>query len=244
MTSRCYAFFQILLSIFFPSVHLCNQVASPSPYLCSRKDKPIKQSKIMFWNTISGIYDFVENTFNGKVNSDIAQYVANQVDGNDNVLECACGTGMFSVKIARRCKNLTATDFADKMLRQARKKCNDLSNVVVEKADITNLRYDDESFDKVVAANVIHLLDDPAAAMQELLRVCKKGGVVIIPTYINESTKSASAAAKFFNVLGANFKREFNFATYQEFFKAMGYDVSEYYTAEGRMPCCAAVIRK
>ena len=198
----------------------------------------------MFWNRISGIYDFVENTFNGKVNRDIAQYVANQIDVNDNVLECACGTGMFSLPIARRCKRLTATDFADKMLRQARKKCKDLPNVLFELADITSLNYDDESFDKVVAANVIHLLDNPAAAMSELMRVCKKGGVVIIPTYINESTKSASAAAKFFNLLGANFKREFCRESYQEFFKNMGYNVSEYYVADGRMPCCAAVIRK
>lgn len=198
----------------------------------------------MFWNTISGIYDFVENTFNGKVNRDIAQYVANLMTEDDNVLECACGTGMFSLPIARRCKSLTATDFADKMLRQARKKCKDLPNVLFELADITRLNYDDESFDKVVAANVIHLLDNPAAAMSELMRVCKKGGVVIIPTYINESTKSASAAAKFFNILGANFKHEFSAATYQEFFKEMGYDVNEYYTAQGRMPCCAAVIRK
>jgi len=198
----------------------------------------------MFWNRISGIYDFVENTFNGKVNKDIAQYVANLIDANDNVLECACGTGMFSLPIAKRCKRLTATDFADKMLRQARKKCKDLPNVLFELADITRLNYDDESFDKVVAANVIHLLDNPAAAMSELMRVCKKGGVVIIPTYINESTKSASAAAKFFNILGANFKHEFSAATYQEFFKEMGYDVNEYYTAQGRMPCCAAVIKK
>ena len=198
----------------------------------------------MFWNTISGIYDFVENTFNGKVNRDIAEYVANQIDANDNVLECACGTGMFSLPIAKCCKRLTATDFADKMLRQARKKCKDLPNVIFELADITRLNYEDETFDKVVAANVIHLLDNLAAAMSELMRVCKKGGVVIIPTYINESTKSASAAAKFFNLLGANFKHEFSAATYQEFFKEMGYDVNDYYTAQGRMPCCAAVIRK
>lgn len=186
----------------------------------------------------------MENTFNGKVNRDIAEYVANQIDANDNVLECACGTGMFSLPIAKRCKRLTATDFADKMLRQAQNKCKDLPNICFELADITRLNYKDESFDKVVAANVIHLLDNPAAAMSELMRVCKKGGVVIIPTYINESTKSASAAAKFFNMLGANFKHEFSAATYQEFFKEMGYDVNEYYTAQGRMPCCAAVIRK
>ena len=198
----------------------------------------------MFWNRISGIYDFVENTFNGKVNKDIVQYVANQIDADDNVLECACGTGMFSLPIARRCKSLTATDFADKMLRQAQNKCKDLPNIRFELADITRLNYNDECFDKVVAANVIHLLDNPSAAMSELMRVCKTGGLVIIPTYINESTKAASAAAKFFNILGANFKREFSAKTYQEFFKEMGYDVNEYYTAQGRMPCCAAIIRK
>jgi ubiquinone/menaquinone biosynthesis C-methylase UbiE len=198
----------------------------------------------MFWNRISGIYDFVENTFNGKVNKDIAQYVANLMTEDDNVLECACGTGMFSLPIARRCKSLTATDFADKMLRQAQNKCKDLPNVRFELADVTRLNYDDETFDKVVAANVIHLLDNPKAAMAELMRVCKTGGLVIIPTYINESTKAASAAAKFFNLLGANFKREFSFAKYQEFFKEMGYDVADYYTAQGRMPCCAAIIRK
>ena len=198
----------------------------------------------MFWNTISGIYDFVENTFNGKVNRDIAQYVANLMTEDDNVLECACGTGMFSLPIARRCKSLTATDFADKMLRQAQNKCKDLPNIIFELADITRLNYDDETFDKVVAANVIHLLDNPSAAMSELMRVCKTGGFVIIPTYINESTKAASAAAKFFNLLGANFKHEFSAASYQEFFKEMGYDVNEYYTAQGRMPCCAAIIRK
>ena len=198
----------------------------------------------MFWNTIAGVYDLVENTFNGKVNRDIVQYVANQMDGSDEVLECACGTGMFSLPVAKKCRRLTATDFADKMLRQARKKCKDFSNVVFEKADITNLRYGDECFDKVVAANVIHLLDDPAAAMSELMRVCKKGGAVIIPTYIIDDNRTSSTAAKFFNLLGANFKQEFTFAKYQDFFKAMGYDVAEYYTAEGRMPCCAAVIRK
>ena len=198
----------------------------------------------MFWNRISGIYDFVENTFNGKVNRDIAQYVSNLMTEDDNVLECACGTGMFSLPIARRCKQLTATDFADKMLRQAQNKCKDLPNIRFELADITKLNYNDESFDKVVAANVIHLLDNPSAAMSELMRVCKTGGFVIIPTYINESTKAASAAAKFFNLLGANFKHEFCRESYQNFFNEMGYNVSEYYVADGRMPCCAAIIRK
>ena len=198
----------------------------------------------MFWNKISGVYDFVENIFNGKVNKEITQYVASLTDGNDDVLECACGTGMFSLPIARRCRSLIATDFAVGMLAQAQKKCRHQPNVIFKKADITSLGYADESFDRIVAANVIHLLDDPRKAMDELWRVCRRGGVIIIPTYINKSNKGASLAAKVFNMLGAGFKHELDEESYHEFFKQMGYAVSEYHTADGRMPCCAAIIRK
>ncbi len=44
----------------------------------------------------------------------------------------------------------------------------------------------DESFDVVIAANVIHLLDDPYKALSELDRVCRPGGKLIIPTYVNK----------------------------------------------------------
>ena len=198
----------------------------------------------MFWNTFSLVYDFVENTFNGKVNRSIVNYVANLIDSNDNVLECACGTGIFSVKIAPCCKTLIATDFAEKMLRKARKKCKDFSNVKFANADITMLDYSDESFDKVLAANVIHIVEEPKMAMSELWRVCKPGGKIIIPTYITHNIKSANFSIKFFNFLGAGFQQMFNYESYKEFFNSMGYEVSNYYTASGRMPCCAAIIEK
>ena len=43
-------------------------------------------------------------------------------------------------------------------------------------ADITKLGYPDGRFDAVVAANVIHLLDEPLQALRELDRVCRPGG--------------------------------------------------------------------
>ena len=63
-----------------------------------------------------------------------------------------------------------------------------LDNVKVEKGNILHLNYADETFDKVIAANVIHLLEHPEIALGELLRVCKKGGEVIIPTYLVNHT--------------------------------------------------------
>ena len=192
----------------------------------------------MFWSRIAGIYDLIENVYNGKANRRTTDHVASLMDEGDRVLECACGTGMFSVKIAPRVKELTATDFADGMLKRTKRKCKRFENVTAENADITNLRFEDGTFDKAVAANVIHLLDDPAKAITELKRVVKPGGLIIIPTYIHFG---ASKAANLFNKAGAGFKRHFDENSYRKFFEEMGIENVSYHVCEGRMACDVAV---
>lgn len=95
--------------------------------------------------------------------------------------------------------------------------------VLIEYADITKLDYANESFDKVVAGNVIHLLDDPYTAIDELLRVCKHGGKVIIPTYINMSGGRQGFILKLLEKSGAGFKRQFDIESYRAFFEKAGY---------------------
>ena len=196
------------------------------------------EEALMFWSKISGVYDLVENIYNGKANERTTGYVASLMDKDDKVLESACGTGMFSVKIAPRVNALTATDFSDGMLKRAKKKCSKFSNVLIESGDITALKYEDNSFDKAVAANVIHLLDDPKKAIDELKRVVKPGGTIVIPTYINFKR---SVAADVFNKAGAGFKRHFDEDTYKEFFRELGIENVRYKVCEGRMSCDVAV---
>lgn len=99
-------------------------------------------------------------------------------------------------------------------------------------------------FDKVVAGNVIHLLPEPEKAMQELERVSRPGGSIIIPTYINMARGTGILAVKFIGLLGANFKRQFDLDSYKAFFADMGYEDVDYYVVDGRMPCAIAVIIK
>ncbi len=77
-----------------------------------------------------------------------------------------------------------------------------------------------------------------------LLTVVKPGGRIIIPTYINKTKKSSSLAVKFLTMLGADFKRQFDLASYKKFFEDKGYKNIEYTVAEGRMPCAIAIITK
>ncbi|MBP5450467.1 MAG: class I SAM-dependent methyltransferase, partial [Spirochaetales bacterium] len=162
----------------------------------------------MFWDKISPLYDLFENVYNRKVYNGTGEMVAELIESDDMVLECACGTGAISTYIAAKCKSLIATDFSDGMLKQASKKCRKYQNVTFQKADITKMDFADMSFDKVVAGNVIHLLPEPEKALNELERVVKSGGKIIIPTYINMSKGTGKAAVKFIKLLGANFKRQ------------------------------------
>lgn len=199
----------------------------------------------MFWDKAAGLYDVFEYLYNGKVNRQLVVSIAKMIKKRDRVLECACGTGMISKGIASNCYRLYATDFSDGMLRQTKKNLSQYPNVKILRADIMHLKAKSESFDKVVAGNVIHLLDHPEQALEELLRVCVKGGKVIIPTYVNnENAGNPGIFVKIIARLGAGFKCQFNYATYQEFFKNAGITNVEYSIVEGKMPCAIAVITK
>ena len=198
----------------------------------------------MFWDKVSPLYDMFEKVYNNKVFVGTGEKVAEFIEDGDEVLECACGTGAISIYIAPKCKSLIATDFSAGMLNQASKKCKAYDNVSFKKADITNIKCRDERFDKVVAGNVIHLLPEPEKALAELCRVVKPGGKIIIPTYINKSNDSAGVAVKVLELLGADFKKQFDIEAYKAFFAEKGFKNVEYHVVDGRMPCAIAVITK
>jgi ubiquinone/menaquinone biosynthesis C-methylase UbiE len=198
----------------------------------------------MFWDKMSSVYDLFENVYNHRVYSNTGKQVCSFIEPSDEVLECACGTGAITVAVADKCKRITATDFSEAMLKQAKKKCSKAENIVFKNADITNLEYADESFDKVVAGNVIHLLPEPDKAYEELKRVVKPGGKVIIPTYINKTSASAGLGVKFVELLGLRFAQQFDLESYRQFFENLGCKDVSYHVVDGRMPCAIAVITK
>lgn len=199
----------------------------------------------MFWDTIAWAYDIFANVINRKANRALCAAVEKFVFPADDVLECACGTGLLTGVIAPRCKSLVATDFSTKMLQRAARKYGKYRNVRFEQANILRLPYPDECFDTVVAANVLHLLDAPHQALHELDRVCKTGGKIILPTYMNQTDSGkTNGVSEIIGKAGADFKREFTLDTYKQFFSDAGYTDADYILCAGRIPCAVAVLRK
>ena len=213
----------------------------------------------MFWDRVAGVYDIYVNVLNRRTNRALCGIVERLIEPGNDVLECACGTGMLSEVIAKRCRHLTATDLSLKMLSRAEKNCAAYGNVTFRAEDIAELQHPDGSFDKAVAGNVIHLVDDPVKALSELDRVVKPDGTLIIPTYINPlgakyggkqdagedgTSQAASGGREHIKTDASIFKRSFNAETYRQFFIDRGYPDVTITIAEGLIPCAVAVMKK
>ena len=194
----------------------------------------------MFWDRVAPLYDAFENTVNRASYEGTALAVGQMIGPGDEVLECACGTGAISAAIAPVCARLVATDYSEGMLKQARKKLARFPHVVVEQADITDLHYADDSFDAVVAGNVIHLLPEPGDALKEIKRVVRPGGTIIVPTYVIPKKRAHTMFLRLISRFGVHFQEHFDPASYRAFFERMGCTGVTYRVVRGRIPCVIA----
>ena len=92
--------------------------------------------------------------------------------GCDAVLELGCGTGEFSRRLARRARRVVALDLSAEMIRVARSRSADWSNIDYVVGDMTALPLRGELFDCVVSLNTLHHVDTVRAlrAMRSSLR--------------------------------------------------------------------------
>lgn len=176
-----------------------------------------------FWDRVSGLYDLFEWS-NRKVNAAARTRVGELVPAGAKVLDCAAGTGEFSLAAAKRAASVLCTDQSEAMLARARKKAarQGFSNIGFAVRDLAALPDPDGSFDVVIAANVLHLLEKPEIAVRELWRVTAPGGLLILPTYLQGEAGSAyGSMIKIYQGVGFHYEHAFTPETYREFLKRL-----------------------
>ena len=95
------------------------------------------------------------------------------------VLDVATGTGHVALAAARRFCAVTAIDYVPALLRQARARASaEQLQVEFRDADAEELPWTGASFDYVLSAIGVMFTADHQRAADELLRVCRSGGVV------------------------------------------------------------------
>ncbi|EPS38077.1 hypothetical protein H072_8203 [Dactylellina haptotyla CBS 200.50] len=108
-------------------------------------------------------------------------YAAAQPSAAVAVLDAGCGPGTLTCDLAERLPNAQVTGIDYVLLDTAAPLAasKGLKNVTFQQADIFNLPFEDNSFDIIHLHQVLqHLPTPPIAAIKELLRVCKPGGII------------------------------------------------------------------
>ena len=199
-----------------------------------------------FWDRWAGLYDLVEWS-NRRVNDKAAARVGALVPAGARVLDCAAGTGQFSLAAAKRAGSVLCTDQSEAMLNQARKKAAKagLANISFARRDVTALPDPDGSFDAVIAANVLHLLPQPEIAARELWRVTAPGGRLILPTYLQGKVGAAyGAMIKIYQGVGFHYEHAFTPETYRAFLERLNLGRVTVEVIDGRVPEGIGVLEK
>eukprot|EP00879_Flechtneria_rotunda_P025475 GHRR01027074.1.p1 GENE.GHRR01027074.1~~GHRR01027074.1.p1 ORF type:complete len:347 (+),score=95.89 GHRR01027074.1:669-1709(+) len=108
------------------------------------------------------------------------------------LIDASCGTGLFTRLFARSCKfsGVVALDFSESMLQQAQQFFAEdpalliSTPIVAVRADVGRLPFATGSVDAIHAGAAIHCWPNPQAAMAEISRVLKPGGVFVASTFL------------------------------------------------------------
>lgn len=95
----------------------------------------------------------------------------------EKALDLGCGTGIYSVWLAKMGLDVTGVDISKEMLSKAKEKvAEEKLNIEFVLADIHGLPFEDHTFDLVVSNITLEFVDDPQKVVSEVLRVLKPGG--------------------------------------------------------------------
>ncbi len=136
-------------------------------------------------------YDTELGNFVDEVETELAFSLFTPESGS-RVLDVGCGTGNFSIKLARKGLEVVGVDVSRPMLEKARKKVKELDEelkISFQKMDATDLDFSDGSFDDAFSMATIEFIPDEVKRefVQEMLRVVKPGGKVLIGTITADS---------------------------------------------------------
>ena len=112
-----------------------------------------------------------------------------------DALDAGCGTGFLAFELAALGHRVTGVDFAPAMIAEARKKAAERGVAIrLEVADAEQLPFPPGSFDFTISRHVLWTLPHPEAAIDEWIRVLRRGGrLVVVDSQVDAGAAPPSA---------------------------------------------------
>ncbi|MFC1895794.1 class I SAM-dependent methyltransferase [Thermodesulfobacteriota bacterium] len=105
----------------------------------------------------------------------------------ETILDAGCGTAIFTVDILATGARVVGLDISYPMLRQTESKvgCYPFDPI---QGDILSLPFSDGTFDRTVSVTALEFIANARRAVDELFRVTRPGGIVVVATLNSKSS--------------------------------------------------------
>ena len=190
-----------------------------------------------YWDKNAKNYDSSMRILGGPIPR-MLELVGESSRGRARVLEVAAGTGIVTEVLARSVQEVIATDASVEMVTQLRRRLHreNLVQVRCVVADIYRLPYADQNFDGLVAANILHLLDDLPSAFAEMRRICQADARLIFPTFCHDERLLSKFISKILYWSGFPGSRGFSAESLIDLLSANGIQVTRFEVIDGMIP--------
>lgn len=129
-----------------------------------------------------GYAETILRSYDRRTAENSSAYLLPHLRAGQRLLDVGCGPGTITADLAQRVApgQVTGLDAEPSMVTRAAGVARDraLTNVDFEVGDVHALPFDDATFDVVHAHQVLQHVNDPIAALREMRRVCRPGGIV------------------------------------------------------------------
>lgn len=199
-----------------------------------------------FWNSYAKKYDRFLDRNVSKTYGIIFDNLVTDTAEAENLLEIATGTGIIAIKLSDSISKITAIDIAPEMIKIAKAKCvqKSISNIDFRVGDCCALEFPDKSFHTIIASNVLHLLFNPGLALQEMKRVLKDNGQIIIPTYCHGANLKSHILSRLMGLAGFKARTRWTTAAFIDFVKNNGFKIRKESIIKDKIPLVYLIAKK
>jgi phosphatidylethanolamine/phosphatidyl-N-methylethanolamine N-methyltransferase len=147
------------------------------------------------YTSYAGVYDHIFGRVFDEGRQSIVRNLNAQPD--EKILEVGVGTGLSLPMYPHHCR-IVGIDLSEGMLAKAKEKADgqQLKHVQLHRMDAGAMEFGDDSFDTVVAAYVVTAVPDYRKVVNEMIRVCRPGGRIIMLNHFSNGNKMIAAVER------------------------------------------------
>jgi 2-polyprenyl-3-methyl-5-hydroxy-6-metoxy-1,4-benzoquinol methylase len=154
-----------------------------------------------FWDKVSNLFNSSEKKIKQNSTSfKTIEATKKMLDSSDVVLDYGCGPGTITIEIAESVKTMHAIDISSGMIEVAKGTAakRNIENIDFEHSNLFDEQYKKESFNVILAFNILHFIEDTPKVMLRLNDLLKPGGLFISATACLGERKTFLSMMMFF----------------------------------------------